>query len=179
MINRQGWYFLRVKRCFFISVGVDSSIESDDINTNKNEIYHHQEKHIMKFLSLAALLMVSHLAVAEESLIIGLSIEETVKHSDDATASASKIEMGLNESVSLSVEGDYGVTIVSTANSDNKVNLLISLRDESNDGADLLGDKAITIKVGQSTSYKMTLNDHSYNVTIDTAYAPQPKVSDK
>ena len=87
--------------------------------------------------------------------------------------------MGLNESVSLSVEGDYGVTIVSTANSDNKVNLLISLRDESNDGADLLGDKAITIKVGQSTSYKMTLNDHSYNVTIDTAYAPQPKVSDK
>ena len=43
----------------------------------------------------------------------------------------------------------------------------------------LLGDKAITIKVGQSTSYKMTLNDHSYNVTIDTAYAPQPKVSDK
>jgi len=129
----------------------------------------------MKRLLLAALFMVSHIAVAEDSLVIGLSIEESVKHSEDLTTSASKIVMGLNDTVSLNVEGDYGVTIVSTENSNNKVNLLISLRDESNDASDLLGDKTISLKVGQSTSYKVTLNDHLYDITIETSYAPQPK----
>jgi len=47
----------------------------------------------MKFLSLAALLLVSHLAFAEEGRFIGFSIEVTVKHSDVATATYSKIEM--------------------------------------------------------------------------------------
>ncbi|AZG73764.1 hypothetical protein [Shewanella livingstonensis] len=133
----------------------------------------------MKFLSLAALLMVSHIAVAEEGLIIGLSIEETVKHSEDISTSASKIVMGLNDSVSLNVEGDYGVTIVSTEDKDNKVNLLISLRDESNDAADLLGDKKIMIIVGKSISYQTALNDHLYKVTIDTSYALPSEASDK
>jgi hypothetical protein len=133
----------------------------------------------MKLLPLLALLMISHIAVAEDGLIVKLSIVETVNHSEDMSISVSKIVMGLNESVSLNVEGDYGVTIVSTTKDAKNVNLLISLRDESNDAADLLGDKSITIEVGQSTNYQMTLNDHLYKVTIDTSYTPQSKTSEK
>ncbi|MGX9463500.1 hypothetical protein ACWXWU_20075 [Shewanella sp. A14] len=128
----------------------------------------------MKYLSLLALLVISHFAMAEQGLVVEISIEEHVTQSQDVTISTSKIIMGLNESISLDVEGDYGVTIVSKQLHAKKVNLLVSLSDLSNDAPQLLGDKSLKLNVGNSSSYKLIHKDHSYKVTIDTGYGQLP-----
>ena len=124
----------------------------------------------MKYLSFLALLAVSHYAIAEQGLVVEISIEEHVDQSQDVTVSVSKIVMGLNESISLDVEGDYGVTIVSEKSQASKVNLLVSLSDQSNGAPELLGDKSLKLKVGNSTNYRIKHKQHSYKVTIDTRY---------
>ncbi|WP_137226756.1 hypothetical protein [Shewanella sp. MEBiC00475] len=133
----------------------------------------------MKYLSLLALLVISHCAMAEQGLVVEISIEEHAAQSQDVTISVSKIVMGFNESVSLDVEGDYGVTIVSEKSQASKVNLVVSLSDQSNGAPELLGDKSLKLNVGNSANYQISHNDHSYKVTIDTRYGELPAVEEQ
>ena len=133
----------------------------------------------MKYLLLLALLIVSHFAVAEDGLVVELSIDEQISNSQDIATSTSMIPMGFNESISLSVEGDYGVTIVSKKGGAKQVNLIVTLIDQSNDASDFLGDRSIDIDVGESVSYQITQKARLYTVTVATSYgeiANKPEV---
>lgn len=108
--------------------------------------------------------------MAQQGLVVEISIEENVQNSQDVTMSMSKIVMGLNETASVDVEGDYGVTIVSKQLQGKRVNLLVSLHDQSNGAPKLIGDKALKLTVGRSAHYKLRANDHLYKINIDTRY---------
>ncbi|WP_418357094.1 hypothetical protein ACNH6B_11795 [Shewanella basaltis] len=124
----------------------------------------------MRYVLAFTLLIMSHVVMAEQGLVVEISIEESAKYSQDVTASMSKILMGLNETVSVDVEGDYGVTIVSKQLQGKRVNLLVSLHDQSNGAPQLIGDKTLKLTVGRSSHYKLTSNDHVYRVNVDTRY---------
>ncbi|WP_445776870.1 hypothetical protein [Shewanella sp.] len=124
----------------------------------------------MRYVLAFTLLIMSHVVMAEQGLVVEISIEESAKYSQDVTASMSKILMGLNETVSVDVEGDYGVTIISKQLQGKRVNLLVSLHDQSNGAPQLIGDKTLKLTVGRSSYYKLTSNDHVYRVNVDTRY---------
>ncbi|GGP55561.1 hypothetical protein [Shewanella saliphila] len=129
----------------------------------------------MKYLLLLALFVVSHFAMAEQGLVVGFSIEEYVTDSQDTTSSTSNILMGLNETVSVEVEGDYVVTMTSKQLQAENIQLTVSLSDLSN-GAPNVVDKDRTLKlaVGQTTRYKLAQAEHVYQVSIDTVYGELP-----
>ncbi|WP_282111067.1 hypothetical protein [Shewanella algicola] len=129
----------------------------------------------MKYLSLLALFIVSHFAMAEQGLVVGFSIEEYVTDAQDTTSSTSNILMGLNETVSIEVEGDYVVTMTSKQLQAEKIQLTVSLSDLSN-GAPNVVDKDRTLKlaVGQTTRYELAQAEHVYQVSIDTVYGELP-----
>lgn len=129
----------------------------------------------MKYLSLLALFIVSHFAMAEQGLVVGFSIEEYITDSQDTTSSTSNILMGLNETVSIEVEGDYVVTMTSKQLQAENIQLTVSLSDLSN-GAPNVVDKDRTLKlvVGQTTRYKLAQAEHVYQVSIDTVYGELP-----
>lgn len=129
----------------------------------------------MKYLSLLALFVVSHFAMAEQGLVVGFSIEEYVTDSQDTTSSTSNILMGLNDTISIEVEGDYGVTMTSKQLQAENIQLTVSLSDLS-DGAPNIVDKdrILNLAVGQTTRYKLAQAEHVYQVSIDTVYGELP-----
>ncbi|GGB64582.1 hypothetical protein [Shewanella inventionis] len=124
----------------------------------------------MRYILAFILLIMSQLVMAQQGLVVEISIEENVQNSQDVTMSMSKIVMGLNETASVDVEGDYGVTIVSKQLQGKRVNLLVSLHDQSNGAPKLIGDKVLKLTVGRSADYKLRANDHLYKINIDTRY---------
>ena len=130
---------------------------------------------ILVLATVLALLFGGSVAQAEDGLVVQFRISEHSADSSNRTSINSAVLMAFNEEVSFGIGGQYELKIESRKNGDERVSLLVSLKDIIDGKPYYVGARPADIKVGEQAELTLERFETNYTITLDTSYGKLPE----
>ena len=123
------------------------------------------------------LLLASSFAAAEDGLIVQFKISEQAIGSTSRSSLNSSVLMKLSEEVSFEIGNQYVLKIESRQNGDDRVSLVVSLKDIIDGKPYYVGARPADLKIGEKAELEIENYETTYTISLDTSYGklPEPK----
>ncbi|MDJ0758291.1 MAG: hypothetical protein QNJ19_02790 [Woeseiaceae bacterium] len=126
-------------------------------------------------LVLVLPMLFAYEAVADEDgLIIQFKISEHAGGSDSRSSINSSVLMRLSEEVSFEIGGQYVLKIESKRDGEERVSLLVSLKDIVDGKPYYVGAGSAALKIGEKTQLSLRNYETNYTIDLDTSYGKLP-----
>ncbi len=132
---------------------------------------------VMKLKHLLCVLTISLVAphsMAEDGLVIQLTISEQAEGANDKRDFTTSVLMKFDEEVSIDLSDWYVLKVRSRPNGEQTVDLLVTLKDIVEGKPYYVGADAVTLKIGESTDMSFNNYQTEYSISLDTSFGKLP-----
>ena len=126
-----------------------------------------------RLIALTALFLAAS-ATAEDGIVIQFQIFEQEEGSSSRSGYTNAVLMGLNEEVTLELDGLYVLKIAANQMESSQASLLFTLKDLIDGRPYYVGAKSLKLRIGDRSEFKFDRNGIAYDISIDTAYGVLP-----
>ena len=114
-------------------------------------------------------------AHAEDVLTIQIKITEQANGSDRTKSYTNAILMRFNEDVSFEFSDRYVLKVSSTSNGDQRLNLVVTLKDIIDGKPYYVGAQPVVVEIGESADIEFQNYDTVYKLNLDTSFGKIPE----
>jgi len=132
---------------------------------------------ILAVTMVLPLLLLSSYVAAEDGLVVQFKISEQAIGDSSRSSLNSSVLMRFSEEVSVEIGGQYVLKIESQKKGDDRVSLVVWLKDIMDGKPYYVGARPADLKIGEQTELEFENYETTYTISLDTSYGKLPESS--